>query len=144
MLTVNLTQPKITWEKSLTEGSSGSGRPLAMSSGNCIRFKSYVGRPITKAPLGSYRENRPNTKLVRINFSLLLTVEVMWPAGPSSCLCDCPVVIDCHQMPKPNKPFLSCFLSGGLITATEMSLEHSYQTGLGEWRTMVRIYLRSL
>lgn len=66
-------------------------------------------------------ENKLSTSVhASIHHSLLLTVDVKWPAASGSCRLNFPTVVDCHLelQVKPNKHLcpLSCFFMFFLIT----------------------------
>lgn len=63
-----------------------------------------------------------------ICFSLLWTMNVMWPVVPRNFCCDHPSVMNCDFSwickLKQNLSPLSCFLTDYFITATELKLEY--------------------
>lgn len=138
-LIVNLTQPRITWKGSLSEGLSTSVWPRSLSLRACLHFiKAERLVPLWVAPLPS----RGLLNCIRVENSsweqasqwhvcthlpLLLTVSVVWLAVSSlwcmaSSLC---WTVTWNCKPKQNFVLLSCLFSGCFTTATEKKVEHN-------------------
>lgn len=90
MLTVNLSETRITWEKGMPVGDCLYHSWIGKTHLNCEWYLSYIsGKRQLKISMYSCTQWS------------LLTLNIMWPAASKSkrLLCDFPVMVDCNPVP---------------------------------------------